>query len=395
MANIFDYIAWRGDLSFRKSPFNPVDNIILTHAAYFPFDGIVPGPEEKGCITVAEAAKQAAAILERDSKAFGDRLIFKDDPALLAALGASERYGGLKLAGFVNQIDLNAEKQFSALTILSCDKAALVSYRGTDNTIIGWKEDFNMSFSTPIPAQLEAVAYLERTAARFRSPLRVGGHSKGGNLAIYASAFCNARIRRRIKAVYSNDAPGFSRAVIASPGYRAISGRIQSFVPQSSVVGMLFEHEEDYTVVKSVQTGLMQHDVYSWQVTRDDVERLDRVTQGSRFLDRALKEWIGSLSREELRQFSDTLYSILLSTHADSLPKLSSRWLKNAGLMIQSFKDIDEPTRKLIRKALAALFRAATNNIATLLPGKRKTNSIQESAASFSPQAGSESSGDA
>jgi hypothetical protein len=372
MANIFDYIAWRGDLSFRKSPFNPVDNIILTHVAYFPFDGIVPGPEEKGGVTMAEAAKQAAAILERDSNAFGDRLIFKDDPALLAALGASERYGGLELAGFVNQIDLNAEKQFSALTILSCDKAALVSYRGTDNTIVGWKEDFNMSFSTPVPAQLEAAAYLEKTAARIRGPLRVGGHSKGGNLAIYAAAFCDTRIRRRIKAVYSNDAPGFSKAVVSSPGYRAISGRIQSFVPQSAVVGMLFEHEEDYTVVKSAQTGLMQHDVYSWQVTRDDVERLDRVTEGSRFMDRTLKEWIGALSREELRQFSDTLYSILISTRADSLPKLSSSWLKNAGLMIQTFKDIDEPTRELIGKTLAALFRAARNNITTLLPGKKK-----------------------
>jgi hypothetical protein len=370
MANIFDYIAWRGDLSFRKSPFNPVDNIILTHIAYFPFDGIVPGPEEKRSLSMADAAKQAAGVLERDSKAFGDRLIFRDDPALLAALGASERYGGLELSGFVNQIDLDEEKQFSALTLRFRDEVTLISYRGTDNTIIGWKEDFNMSFSAPVPAQLEAAAYLEKTAARIRGPLRVGGHSKGGNLAIYAAAFCDTKIRRRIKAVYSNDAPGFSRAVISSPGYRAISGRIQSFVPQSSVVGMLFEHEEDYTVVRSTQTGLMQHDVYSWQVTRDDVERLDRVTEGSRFMDRTLKEWIGGLSREELRRFSDTLYSILGSTRADSLPKLSSDWLKNAGLMIQTFKDIDEPTRKLIRKTLAALFRAAKNNIGTLLPGK-------------------------
>jgi hypothetical protein len=372
MANIFDYIAWRGDLSFRNAPFNPVDNIILTHAAYFPFDGIVPGPEEKGGLSFAEAAKQAASLLERDSGAFGEKLIFKDDLALLAELGASGRYGGLELAAYVNQIDLNAEKQFSALTILFQDKRALVSYRGTDNTLVGWKEDFNMSFSAAIPAQIEAAAYLERAAARVRGPLRVGGHSKGGNLAIYAAAFCDTKIRRRIKAVYSNDAPGFSKAVISSPGYRAISGRIHSFVPQSSVVGMLFEHEEDYTVVRSAQTGLMQHDVYSWQVTRDDVERLDRVTEGSRFMDRTLKEWIGGLSREELRRFTDTLYSILSSTRADSLPKLSSSWLKNAGRMIHTFNDIDEPTRELVRKTLAALFRAARNNITTLLPGKGK-----------------------
>jgi hypothetical protein len=268
----------------------------------------------------------------------------------------------------VNQIDLEAEKQFSALTILDCGGASLISYRGTDNTIVGWKEDFNMSFSDAVPAQLEAVAYLEKMASLIRGPLRLGGHSKGGNLAAYAAAFCSKKIRRRIRAIYSNDAPGFSRAVIESPGYREIRDRIQSFVPQSSVVGMLFEYEKNHVVVKSNQTGLMQHDVFSWEVTRDDVARLKEMSQEGAFLNRTIKEWIDGMSVEQRQHFTGALYEILTATETGSLQKLSADWLKSASLMIQAYNDIDEPTKKVITKTLSAFFKAARNNINTLLP---------------------------
>ncbi|MDR2748108.1 MAG: DUF2974 domain-containing protein, partial [Treponema sp.] len=227
MAGIFDYINWRGDLSFLKVPFNPVDNIILTHISYFPFDHIVGGPKENKGISIAEAAKKVSGILKRRPAAFDDELVFRDDPALIRALGSSERYGNLELQGYVNQIDPKAEKQFSALSILGRGNFSLISYRGTDNTIVGWKEDFNMSFSGAVPAQIEAVSYLEEMAPRIRGPLRLGGHSKGGNLAVYAASFCKKSIRRRIRAIYSNDAPGFNRQVLESPGYVEIKDRIQ------------------------------------------------------------------------------------------------------------------------------------------------------------------------
>jgi hypothetical protein len=371
MANVFDYIKWRGDLSFRQAPFNPVDNIILTHLSYLPFDGIVPSIDEKSTVTIAEAAERIAAILDRAPKTFDDVLVCKEDPALLAALGASERYKNLRLTAYVNHIDIAEEKQFSALTILTDkpkEKSSLIAYRGTDNTLVGWKEDFNMSFSTAVPAQLEAVTYLEKMAKRLRGNLRLGGHSKGGNLAVYAAAFCNKRVRQRISAIYSNDAPGFSKEVVARDGYQAIKDKIHAFVPQSSIIGMLFEHDEDYTVVKSTQTGIMQHDVYSWEVSHDDVIRLDTVTQESRFFDRTLKEWIGGMDKEQRRRFTDALYDILSSTEAKSLPQLTAGWLKNAVHMIQTYNDIDDSTRDVIFQSLGALFKSAKNNIYTLLP---------------------------
>jgi hypothetical protein len=370
MAGIFDYITWRGDLSFRKAPFNPVDNIILTHISYFPFDRIAGGPEENRGITIAEAAEKISGILKKRPSAFDDELVFRDDPALMAALGSSERYGNLELRYYVNQIDPAVEKQFSAISILGCGDFSLISYRGTDNTIVGWKEDFNMSFSDAVPAQIEAVSYLENTAPRIRGPLCLGGHSKGGNLAIYAAAFCGKSIRRRIRAIYSNDAPGFSRRVLESPGFPQIKDRIQSFVPQSPVVGMLFEHPENYTVVKSRQTGLMQHDVFSWEVGRDDVVRMKEISQEGAFMSRTLREWIDGMDSERRRRFTDALYEILLSAETDSLPKLGNDWLKSASLMIRGYQGIDGATKKLMAETISAFFTAARNNITMLLPLK-------------------------
>jgi hypothetical protein len=368
MAGIFDYLSWRGDLSFSRSPFNPVDNIILTHLSYLPLDGIVPGPEQKRGITIAETAEQFAAAFDRRPEDFRNVLICKDDPRFLKTLGGCERYRRLELRAYVNQVDPDREKQFAALTIATGDRSSFITYRGTDTTLVGWKEDFNMSFSDVVPAQAEAVSYLEEMARRQRGSLRIGGHSKGGNLAVYAASFCPKKIQRRITAIYSNDGPGFSQAVIQSPGYRAIREKIRAFVPQDSVVGMLFEHDEDYTVVKSAQSGLMQHDVYFWEVTHNDVVRLDGVTRESHFINRTLKEWIGGLDRERREQFIETLYNILSSTEAKSFPELGAGWLKNTLLMLQSLTSLDESTRQLMADTLAALFRAAKNNISTLRP---------------------------
>jgi hypothetical protein len=371
MPNLFDYLSWRGDLLFTQSPFNPVDNIIFCQLSYLPLDGIVPGPNEDGAISLGDAAKIIIEKLPFDPD-LRHAIMFKEDPALLSALGSSNRFKDCELRRFSNHIDISQEKQFAALTVIPGDGFAFVTYRGTDATLVGWKEDLNMSFSDTVPAQIEAVSYLEDTARHIPGPLCLGGHSKGGNLAVYAAAFCGEQTRARITGIYSNDAPGFHRGIIESGGFQKIQDRIYSFVPESSVVGMLLEHGEDYTVIKSSQTGLMQHELYSWQVTHNDMIRLDKVSQGSRFVDKTLREWINGLDHEHRRQFFDALYSILSASQAKSFPDLTADWFKSAGLMIGTLKDIDDSTKTLIGKTLSALFRAARNNIDTLLPAVNK-----------------------
>jgi hypothetical protein len=367
MANIFDYLSWRGDLTFSQSPFNPVDNIIFCQLSYLPLNGIVPGPDEKERqgISIGLTAEIITERLRQDSS-LRQAMMFRDDPAFISALGESKRFRDCRLCGFINQIDISEEKQFAALSVITGGEYPFITYRGTDTTLVGWKENFNMSFSEAVPAQLEAVSYLEEMAKKLRGPLRIGGHSKGGNLAVYAASFCCKKTSRRIAGIYSNDAPGFHRHVIESEGFQRIRDRIYSFVPQFSVVGMLLEHGEGYTVIKSSQSGLMQHELYSWEVARNDIVRLDRISQESRFVDKTLREWINGLDHEHRERFIETLYTILISAHVKSIPELSADWFKAVGRMIQSLKDIDDSTRTLMGKTIAALFSAARNNIDTL-----------------------------
>jgi hypothetical protein len=358
---MFDYIAWRGDLTFDKSPFNPADNIIFSQLSYLPLDNIVSGPQEKTKISIAEAMAKLTELLEDIPEFLKDTLIFKDqDPAFAAALGAAERYRNCLLSNYVNHIDVSREVQFSAVTIDTGDRHTFIAYRGTDSTLIGWKEDFNMSFNAVIPSQLEALSYLENAAKKTRSRLRIGGHSKGGNLAVYAASFCNNRIRRRINAVYCNDGPGFHKRVIESEGYQAIRDRIYSYVPQSSIIGMLFEHDDDYTVIKSSQTGLMQHELYSWELVYNDMVQLDGLTPKGRFMDRTLKEWIGGLDPEQRQQFTEALYSIFSATDITSVSEITT------GNILQGLKNIDDATRDLIGKSVGSLLKAAKNNLAAL-----------------------------
>lgn len=365
MANLFDYLEWRGDLTLGQAPFNDIDSLILSRLSYLPFDHVVPASLQSR-ITIAEASKLFFASEEASVRA-----IMKDDIHLLKAVAASDRFPDMNLMGYVNQVDFEDEKQFSAVVIEMDQDFFYVSFRGTDDTIVGWKEDFNMSFTTPVPAQEEAVRYLERIGNTLPGRFIVGGHSKGGNLAVYGAAFCPKEVQDRIAAVYNNDGPGFDAAVLESEGYQNIRHKIKTFIPQSSVVGMLLQHEEEYIVIHSTQIGLMQHDLYSWEVVRDQFVYLDTITDSSKFIDRTLKTWIANLDPEQREQFIDGLFSILEQTNARTLKELTENWYSNARVILKSFKDMDESMRQTMSETLSLLFKCAKQSMSISIPKPR------------------------
>ena len=365
MANIFDYLSWRGDLDFSVSPFNPVDNIIFSQLSYLTLDDIVPGPEQKKGIDICLAMR----IYNEKMNTPGVRLssIFKEDPALINALGSSKRFGNCHLFGYVNNVDTDLEIQFSALCVYTGDGSCFITFRGTDTSIVGWKEDFNMSFKEAIPSQIEAVKYLEKMAPMIKGPLRIGGHSKGGNLAIYAASHCDKKIQHRITDIFSNDAPGFHDSVINGAGFAAVKNRIHSYVPQSSIIGMFLEHGNDYKVIKSSESGLLQHSLYSWEVTHNDLMYVDNVTVSSRYVNNTLREWIGGLDNEHREQFTEGIYAILSAADVKSISDIEKSWFNSAIRIIKSLGNIDESTRNLIIKTLKELFRSAGRNMEIFL----------------------------
>lgn len=361
MTNVLDYLAWRGDLSFGAFPFCDVDALVLSRLVYVPLDGVAGPAQENASCTVAEAAAACLAGAAREKDPLRFRL--EDDEKLLRELTDSPRFGALPLYGFVNHFDKKEEKQFCAVTVGLGKNETFIAFRGTDGTVVGWKEDFNMSFDDAVPAQEEALRYLEQAAAAHRGVLRVGGHSKGGNLAVYAAALCSARVQKRIVSVCNFDGPGFNESVLAQKGFADILGRVHTYLPQSSVIGMLLEHDETFSVVHSNNSGLMQHDVYSWDVLRTQFLPVEGITHSGQFIDTSLKNWIAAMDREQRKKFVDGLFSVVESLDATTLRDL---WKgANPLHILRNIARMDDETSRLINEAFGILLRSMT----AALPG--------------------------
>ena len=323
MSNLMDYLDWRGDLTFREAPFNEVDNLILAQLVYVEFAGIVPAPEEEGTITVKEACELFFAA--HDRKEIMERVSMTKTAAfVLEKMAQTERFCNAQLFGYINDISKEEQSQFSVVCVRLDDKSIYVSFSGTDNTIVGWRENFNMGYLSETPGQLKAVDYLNHMVKEDWKKIRVGGHSKGGNLSVYASVKCDRNIQKRIVKVYSNDGPGFSEEMIQSKEYQRMLPKIKTILPESSIVGMLLEHQEKFEVVKSSQSGIQQHDAMSWEVLGNHFVFAENLSESSVMLDRTLKNWIYGLSAEEREEFVNILFGTLQSTGATTLDELTA-----------------------------------------------------------------------
>lgn len=358
MANILDYLNWRGDLTLAQSPFNEVDNLILAELSFVNFTGIVPGPGEGEGVPLHAAAE--AFFRSHEGGDMGMGVLVPDEiPTLLRKMAECPRFREMKVNCFCDHLDVRKAEQFAAVTVELGDGSIYLSFRGTDDTIAGWKEDFLLGCQPEVPAQKKAVAYVKAVAAQYpRRKLMLGGHSKGGNLAVYGGIFVPLAIQRRISAVWSNDGPGFYGAVLETPQHARLEGRVHSIVPKSSVVGMLLEHEESYTVVDSDQVGLWQHDGFSWQVLGTGFVTLREVSRQGRRNDLVLKEWVRRLPVDQREKFVDGLFEVLTASGATTLTDLKEDGFRAAGAMVRAMKDMEKDTRDALFNAIATLFRS-------------------------------------
>ncbi|MEG2120143.1 MAG: DUF2974 domain-containing protein, partial [Pseudoflavonifractor sp.] len=359
MANLLDYLDWRGDLTLAQSAFNEVDNLILAELSFVDFKGIVPRPGEGSAVPLHAAAAMFFQKFPAGEKIDMGVLVPDAIPLMLKKMAAAARFREMELNCFVDWLDEEKAEQFAALTIETGDGLAYLAFRGTDDTLAGWKEDFRMACMPEVPAQKMALDYA-RTVARLypRRKLRLGGHSKGGNLAVYAGVFAPVPVQRRIAAIYSNDGPGFHEDLLVRPEHRRVEDRIVSIVPKSSVVGMMLEHEEAYTVVDSSQLGLMQHDGFSWEVLGSQFVKLRSVTRQGHVNDLTLKEWVHHMSLEQREKFVDGLFAVLSASGAVTLTDLKEESVKSAFAMVRAMKDMEKDTRDALLYAVRLLFKS-------------------------------------
>ena len=360
MANLLDYLDWRGDLTLAQSPFNEVDNLILAELSFVDFRGIVPLLGEGESVPLHAAAEAFFARFSEGEKIDMGVLVPDAIPEMLRRMGECPRFRDMKLNCFVDQLDDEKAEQFAALTVETGDGALYLSFRGTDDTLAGWKEDFYLACMPEIPAQRMAVEYVGKIAKQYpRRKLRLGGHSKGGNLAVWAAVFSPERVQRRMESVWSNDGPGFHDDILSLPEHQRIAQRITTIVPKSSLVGMILQHEEDYIVVDSDEKGLMQHDGFSWEVLGNCFVRLRAVTQQGRHNDLVLKEWVRNMPLEQREKFVEGLFEVLTASGARTLTELKEESFKSAGARVKAMKDMEKDTREALMHAVRVLFRSS------------------------------------
>ena len=370
MSNVLDYLTWRGDLTLAQDPFNSIDALLLSCLSYVDLKGIVPGTGD-GRITMEEAAEKFFAMHSEEELA-QDKTFTNYAPSLLKALAATERFKGAYLQNFVDDTDVSRLIQFAALEIDTSDGYAFVSYRGTDDAIIGWKEDFYLSFMT-VPAEDEASLYLMEILHSRSEKIRIGGHSKGGHLAIYAAVTAPTSLVDRIEQIYNFDGPGFNHEAMETEPFKRIIPKITKIIPQTSIIGRLLENTVAPTVIRSTELGMMQHNPMTWQLEGKNFEECEGTDTISDAFDDAMTGWLNEMTFEDRKVFVDELFSVFEASGCDCLSDLTKVGVKGTRAMIDRMRQIRNDSGAKVR-ALVKMFFVNFNALTGGVKGRLEAN---------------------
>ena len=367
MANMVDYLAWRGDIPFETAPWNEIDGLLIATLSYLDFHG---GRDPKGW-TLEEMAR-IDLLLEGSSPSYPAR------KTAFESMAASERFRGCRLHHAIAMTDQEIGMQFSALCLDLPDGTTCVAFRGTDNTIVGWREDFNRAYTTRVPAQEAAILYLGRAAALSKRPLRLVGHSKGGNLAVYAGAAVPERIQKRIEGIWTYDGPGMNRETSQTEEYLRIKDKIHSFVPQTSIIGMLMEYYKPYTVVHSTARGLEQHDPMTWQVYGTRFEEMESIDRTASVVCETLHEMLTNSTPEQRAAFVETLFRLADNTNATRMSDILNEKFRSLVKMAGGRKEVEPETRRVFTRLMAQAVSLGVGNVVERVRGKSEQDGPDE-----------------
>lgn len=378
MANILDYLDWRGDLSFEESAFNEVDSLVLSELSFLDFNYSSDFSDYK-CHTLA--AVVPFAVSTKSSQDLGV-LVPDQIPFLAEKASQTRRFSRVIVADQLSRIDETKYEQFSAVTFLLSDDLLYVAFRGTDDTLAGWREDFNLGIMQEIPSHSSSLNYLESIAFKYPSfKIIVGGHSKGGNLAVYSSVFSSHETQHRILSVYNHDGPGFLFDIQSLEAHKRIEDRIITILPEASVVGMLLEHESKYTIVHSTNAGLFQHDGFSWQVIGTHFVVLPELSETGKIQQKAIRDFISSLSIERRIEFINTFFEVLECSNAHTLTDLKNGGTYTAGKMLHKLRCLNKDSRnfmiQLVKTFLSIGVQSAVEEIQPLISQRHQAFLVQ------------------
>ena len=367
MANLIDYMAWRGEFPLSVSPWNEIDSLACAVLSYLSFHGM---DDHRGW--TLEEAKRIDLLQE------SGHTYFRQRRQLFESMADSSRFGGCRMHHFIELTDEELSIQFSAMCLDLTDGTMAVVFRGTDNTIVGWREDFNMAYQTRVPSQEAAGYYLAQAAKVTDKPIRLIGHSKGGNLAVYAAAAAAQEIQERIGGIWSFDGPGMNLEMTRSDGFARIREKIRSFIPQTSIIGRLMEYYRPYTVVHSSARGLDQHDPMTWQVYGGHFEEMESIDRTASVACETLHECLTNSTPEQRAAFVDTLFRMADGTNATKMSDLLNEKFRSVVKMLGSRREVDPETRRVFNRLLAQAVTLGVGNVVERVRGKSDQDGSDE-----------------
>ena len=370
MANMLDYIDWFGTCLFSEVAFNEVDAMLFAQISYVDFHQVVPTCQETGKITIKQACAKFFSLHEKEEIYEGCGLINPLTPFILQKMAGAPRYQNIELSHYSSRYDELRHEQFAALAIHLPSNTTFISYRGTDDTLAGWREDFMISFQV-VAAQKDAVEYLEAIAKDIDGTFMLAGHSKGGNLAAYAGLHVDTSIQKRIVKIWSMDSPGFSQDLIDKTNMKALEGKWVLYTPRFSVVGSLMYQNAEEFVVLSDQTGLLQHDPFSWQVMGRSFIKADEINQNAKDLNKFFEDIINTRSEESRRAFTNAIFDAIGQSGATTLSQLSACTPNEYGKILSAINQgANQEDRTTIKKIVLNMIKYSASEAVVPLQDK-------------------------
>ena len=355
MKNMLDYIKEFGHVSFEERAFSEIDALVLTELEYLPLEKVVPSDENgENFVTVKEIAEY---MKEHKKQLFDENpmMMTPERHEVSQIIADAPRFQSMKFFGVVSEWDKDTTKQFAAITVEVEPGVRLVIFRGTDDTLIGWKEDFLMTYSPLVAAQTDAKEYLAKQASLWDGDLMVSGHSKGGNLALYAAATQEEDVQLRIVDIFCFDSPGLYRSVLETKGYQNIVPLAMRYIPQDALVGLMLESEVPYVIVKSDAVGAMQHSAMTWGIEDGQFIKVDKLTKNSLLNDQTFKKWTESVSDEELELFWNVFFELLFTVGIETVNDVYGQFMHYVQEFLKAAGEMDEEKRELLTRVALLL----------------------------------------
>ncbi len=364
MGNMESYLDWRGDITFDVDPFNIVDAVILCQLIYTDFEGFVPPMGSGESVSIEEVCERYFNAYT-DEEIISRKIYTRMSPFLMRRMVKSKRYAGLRLSNYVDEVDLDSDIQLSAVTYHLSDGSLFIGYRGTDSTLAGWKEDLMLSYQVGTNGQLASAIYLNYIRKMFPDVpiLRVGGHSKGGNFAVYAACCCNEEAGARIRKVYNLDGPGFSKEFVERPEYTRLIPKTESVSPEVALVGCLFESKLKTYYVESTEKFLLQHDMFSWQVLANHMVVTENRAPISYKVEYMVDEWLLTLDEDTKASVIDTAFDILSEAESDTFPELTDDLFGNVGKIWSAAMNLPKDKQKEGLSTIVKMLKAGGSAI--------------------------------